>query len=121
MGFIDDQQGSGAAGDFAQRRVEALVGQNHADIGHDGFGQNAGHIAGCKGCFKGRDIIELDDLGQLSEIIGFADEGAVGFRLAMVEVHIGFIHGAMVAMVEDEDFLAAGYGAAPAQHRAVGV
>ena len=121
MGFIDDQQGSGAAGDFAQRRMETLVGHNHADIGHDGFGENAGHIAWCEGCFKRRDIIELNNLGELGEIVGFADEGAVGFRPAMVEVDIGFIHGPVIAMVEHQDFLAAGDGAAPAQHRAVGV
>ena len=45
--------------------VEALVGQHHADIGHDRFGQNAGHIAGGQGRFKGRNIVELDDLGEL--------------------------------------------------------
>ena len=75
MGFIDDEQGSGAAGDIAQSFVETVIGQNHADIGHDGFGQNTSHITGCQGGFQSRNIIELDNFGQFREVMGFTDEG----------------------------------------------
>ena len=32
---------------------EALIRQHHADIGHDGFSQHAGHIPVGQGCFEG--------------------------------------------------------------------
>jgi hypothetical protein len=35
-----------------------------ADVGHGGFGKNAGHITGLQGFLKSRDVVELDNFGR---------------------------------------------------------
>ena len=121
MRFIDDEDGAGLAGQIAQGLVEAVIGQHHADIGHDRFGEDAGDIARGECCFERRNIVELDDLGDRGQVMRLADQRRIGLRLAVLQLHIGFIDRTVIAAVEDEDLVAAGDGATPAQDRPVGI
>ena len=114
MRLIDDQQRAGSPGDLAQGRVIAVVGQHHADIGHDRFGQHAGDIARRERGFERGDVVELDHLGELRQVAHLADQGGIGMRRAAVDGDIGVVHRAVIAVIEDEDLVAAGDGAAPA-------
>ena len=121
MRLVDDQQRAVLAGEVAQCRVIAIIRQHHADVGHDRLGQHAGDVPVRQRFLQCGDIVELDHLGELREVAHLADEGRIGMGRAAVDGHVCLIHRAMVAVVEDEDFLAASDGAAPLDDGAVGV
>ena len=99
--LVDDQQRAIFAGQFAQCRVIAVVGQHHAHVGHDRFGQHASHIAIGQRRLERRNVVELDDLGELREVAHLADQGGVGVGRAAVDGHVGLIDRAVVAVIED--------------------
>ena len=65
--------------------------------------------------FERGDVVELDHLGELRQVAYLADQGGIDHcGLPPSTVTIGVVHRAVIAMVEDEDLVAAGDGAAPA-------
>ncbi|MBV6393366.1 MAG: hypothetical protein KPEEDBHJ_02606 [Anaerolineales bacterium] len=83
------------------------LGVNDADVGHGRLGKYGGNVAGGEGGFERGDVVELDDFGRLARVnlrahVVRARDG----RAFFVECDEGFVHRAVIAIVEDEDFFA---------------
>ena len=100
----------------------ALRTTDFMEVGHDGFGQDAGDVFGRQGCFESADFIELDCLGEGGQILRLANKPRVGTVCPVGRRRDkGLIDRTMIASIENEYLLAASYGAAPAQDRPIGV
>ncbi len=62
MSLVNNEIGSILASQFTQSFVITRVRMNDADVGHDGFGKDGGHITRREHSFKRANIIELDYL-----------------------------------------------------------
>ncbi len=107
--LVNDKQRAVLAREFAQRVVEAGNGVHNADVRQGRLRQHAGDVAVSERLFERGDVIEFNDARGHGRIDWWADvaaprsDGAVGMK-----GDEGFIHRAVVAPVEDQDFRAAG-------------
>ncbi len=69
--FVDQEQGTGGTSQIAERIVEARLRQDHAGIGHHGFGDDAGDIAERQRGAERFHVVELDDAGAVRQIPEF--------------------------------------------------
>ena len=81
----------------------AGFGMHDADVGHDRLGQHAGDIAGGERLLQRGDVVELDHLGGDRRIDRRADVSATGLRDAVFQRDETFVHGAVIAPVEDQN------------------
>ncbi len=93
-----------AAREFARGFPVAFAGKNDADVGHGGLGEDARDIAMLEGVFEGVEIVEFDDACGFGGIDGRADVAAARGDCFVFERGEGFVDGAVVAIVKDEDF-----------------
>ena len=119
--LVDQQQAAEAAGQLAQAGMEAGFGQHHAAVGQHRLGDDAGDVAMAEFAFQAIEIVEFDDPRRLRIVAELAGQAGTVDRPAIAQPHEGFLDGAMVAAVEDQDLRPAGDGAGDAQRKAVGI
>jgi len=100
-GFIDDEESTVLAGEFAQGRMKPGGWWHDADVGHGGFGEHAGYIAMGEFMVESVNVVELDDTRGEGGIYGWANVAATGTDDASVERGKRFIHRTVIAPVED--------------------
>src|ERR1700686_1293189 len=83
-------------------------GVHDAYVGEGGLGEDAGGVAGLQGLLQRGQVIELHDFGGEGWIYGWADVACSRAGDAVFQSNEGFVHSAVVAPVEDQNFLAAG-------------
>ena len=121
VGFIGDEKSAIAAGEFACGGPVALGGKDDADVGHGGLGEDASDVVMLESVFEGLQVVELDDASGFGGIDGRADIAAARADNAVVERDKSFVHGAVIAVVENENFGALRDFACDANGEAVGV
>ena len=103
--FVGDEKRAVAAREFAGGGPVAVVGENDADVGHGGLGEDAGDVVMLERVFESGEIVELDDARGFGGIDGRADIAAARTDdRRSVERGEGFVDGAVIAVVEDENF-----------------
>ena len=85
------------------------------------FGDDARNVAVREGRPQRLEVVELDDSRQLRQVGDLAQQAGAVDDAAVDQPHEGFVHGAVVAAVEDEDLRPAGHGPRDAQGEAIGV
>src|SRR5207302_8513200 len=100
---------------------KAVFGEDDADVGHGGLGEDAGDIVMLEGIFEDVEIVEFDHAGGFGGIDGWADVAAARADDAVFKRGEGFVYGAVIAIVEDEDFRTLGDFACDSNGEAVGV
>src|SRR6266481_3000718 len=93
-----------AAREFACCAPVTVVGEDDADVGHGGFGEDAGDVAMLEGAFERVEIVELDDARGFGGIDRRADIAAARGDYTVFERGEGFVDGAVVAIVKNENF-----------------
>ncbi len=121
VGFVDDQERAEFSREGGGFFPVAGLGMDDADVGEDWFGEDAGDVLVREFRFERGEIVEFDDAGGLDWINRRADVAAAGAGDAVVERDVGFVHRAVVAVVEDQDFWALGDFAGGADGEAIGV
>lgn len=121
VGFVNDEERPGSAGELAEGGVVARIGVDDADVGHHGFGEDAGDIAGGKGGFEGVEVVEFDDARGFGGIYGGANVARPRDGDAIFERGEGFVYTAVVAVVVGEDFVPSSDLAGEAEGETVGV
>ena len=121
VGLVDHEEGAGAAGDLAERVVEAGVGRDDADVGERGLREHAGDVAGRERGLERVDVVELDDLGGDRRVDRRSDVAGPRLHPTVIEDPERLVDGAVVAPVEDEDLVAPGRVPREPQHEPVGV
>ena len=121
VGLVNDEERAEFSRECGGFFPVARVGMDDADIGEDRFGEDAGDVAMGEFPFERGEIVEFDDAGGLDRIYRRADISAARAGDAIVERDVGFVHGAVIAVVEDENFGALGDFAGDADGEAVGV
>src|SRR5216684_3299342 len=106
VSFVGDKKRAATASKFSGGGPVAVVGENDANVGHGGLGENASDIVMLEGVFEGVEIVKFDDAGGFGGIDGRADIAAARADDAVFERGEGFVNGAVVTVVEDEDFRA---------------
>ena len=102
-------------------RPVAGVGKDDADVGHGRFGENAGDVVMLERVFESGEIVEFDDARGFGGIYGRADIAAARADDAVVKRDEGFVHRAVIAVVEDENFGALRDFAGDANGETIGV
>ena len=121
VGFVDDEQRAIAARQGAQPVVEPGIGQDHARVGHDGFGQDGGNLAGGEGRLNSGEVVEFHASGQLAKVGDLTHQALPIGGLAVGEFHHRIVNRAVVAAVEHKDLGPPGDGAGDADGKAVGI
>ena len=121
MSFVGDKERTVAAREFACGFPVTVVRKNDADVGHRGLGENAGDVVMLERGFERVEIVEFDNAGGFGGIDGRADIAATRADHAIFEPGKRFIHAAVVAVVEDEDFRTLRDFAGDSNGEAVGV
>ena len=104
--------------------ASSRVGQDDADVGHGGLSEDAGDVVVFEGGFEGLQIVEFDDASGFGRIDGRTDIAAARADCGGVVIDDGgegFVYGAVIAVVEDENFSALGDFAGDADGEAVGI
>jgi len=121
VGLVQHQQAAVAVDQGGGGLPEAGLGQHHADVGHHRLGQHAGHVARCQRGLQRGQVVELHHAGGGGQVLHLAQQAVALLGAAVHQIDEHVIHRAVVAAIEDQQGLAAGDGAQPAQHEAVGV
>ena len=122
MRLVDDEECSRPSGELPKRLMEALVGQHDPDVRQGRLREHACDIAGSECLLERLDVVELDDLRRGGGIDGRTDvAGASADHPIGAERREGLVHGAVVAVVEDEDLPALGDLSREADDEPVGV
>ncbi len=107
MRLVNDEIRPVFAGQLSQRFVITRVGVNDADIGHGRLGEDGGNFARGERDFEQADVVELDHLGGFTRVnLRTHVVGTRDGRAFFIERDEGFIHRAVIAIVEDENFRA---------------
>ena len=83
--------------------MEAGLGMDDADVGHDRLGEHARDVAFGERGFEGGHVVELDDAGRHRRIDGRPEVAGPGFDRAVSKRHERLVHRSVVAPVEDQD------------------
>ena len=119
--FVGDEQRAMAADELRRGGPIAFVREDDPDVGHGGFGENTSDIVMLEGSFERGEIVELDDARGFGGIDGRTDVAAAGADGAVVQGGEGFVHGAVVAVMEHKDFRALRDFASDANGESIGV
>jgi len=104
------------------RRPRILGREDDTDIGHRRLGEDAGDVVVLQRGIERREIVELDDAGGFGGIYRWPDVSAARpHRTVSMQRSEGFVHRAVVAILEHEDFIALRYFARNADGKTVGV
>jgi hypothetical protein len=120
VSLVNNQERLVFAGKLAQLLMVASIRMHDADVGHGGFGEHASNISGLKGLFERRHIVEFDHPRGHGRIDGRPYVSAARFGHAVLQGDEGFVHTAVIAPVENQNFWAAGDFAGEAD-RAIGI
>src|SRR5579859_4178904 len=104
VGFVGDEESAVAAREIARGGPVAVVGKDDADVGHGRFGEDASDVVMLESVFEGLQIVEFDDAGGFRGIYRRADIAAARAYDAVVQRDKSFVHGAVIAVMEDQDF-----------------
>ncbi len=122
VGLVDDQRHVVAAGQFAQAGVEAFGRRDHADVGHEGFGEHRGDVAMGEGGLQRVEVVELHQAG--GGVVAYAigvNARARNHAPGGVEFHLRFVDAAVVVAVEHHHLVTSAEHPAQAQDETVGV
>jgi hypothetical protein len=121
--LVGDEEGTVPAGEFAGGEPVAIFGKDDAYVGHGGLDEEAGDVVALEGCLEREEIVEFDDASGFrgidgrTYVAGTRADGAAGVK----ECGEALVDGAVVAIVEDEDFRALGDFAGYSNGEAFGV
>ena len=121
MRLVPDQNSPCPCCCLAKIFQETGLGQDHADIRHDRFGEDTSHVTRSKRYIERRAIVEFDGRSRRRDVVHLPNQAAPCFRHAVAQIDEHVIHGAMIAAIEDQYPAAARQFAAPAYHRPVGL
>src|SRR5579859_7791330 len=121
VGFVGDEESAVAAREIARGGPVAGFGEDDADVGHGGFGEDASDVVMLEGVFEGLQIVKFDDAGGFCGIYRRTDIAAAGADYTVVERDEGFVDGAVIAVMEDQDFGALRDFACDADGETVGI
>ena len=121
VGFVGDQQRAVAASEFAGGGPVAVVGENDADVGHGGLGEDAGDVVMLESVFEG-----CRSLNSTTRVVSAGFTGGPmlprrGPTAPFSKRGERFVYRAVIAVMEDEDFGALGDFAGDANGETVGV
>ena len=103
VGFVDQQQRAGVAGQPAERIVETVVGQDHRRICHHRLGDDARNVARRERVLERGKVVELDNCSARREVAMLTEQAGAGLRSSLVELDHAFVDGAVIAAVEHQD------------------
>ena len=119
--FVDCEQRPGRTGQLAERVVEAVVGEDDADVRQRGLGEDARDVACAERLLERVEVVELHDLRRQRRVHGRADVPGARADDAELSRRQRLVDGAVVAPVEDQHLPATRHLAGQPQREAVRV